>query len=183
MDPTSLAVAAVALLAPYLVKAGESLAEKLGETVPESAGKLWKAIADKFKGDAAAQVAANDVAADPADEDNVAAFRKELKKALKDDAGFAAEIERLLKKAQESAAGTIIAAQGGAVAGPGGTAIGIKGDVHSNIVIGNNNITADKVQQGGIHNEGSITVDSGDLVARDKNTAGGDIVTGDNDTE
>ena len=178
MDPTTLATAAVALLAPYLVKAGESLAGKIGETLPESAGKLWKAIADKFKGNAAAEVAAKDVAADPADEDNVAAFRKELKKALKDDAAFAAEIERLLKKAQESSS-TIIAAEGGAVAGPGGTAIGIKGDVHGNIVIGNNNVTADKVQQGGIHNEGSITVGSGDLVARDKNTAGGDIITGD----
>lgn len=181
MDSTTLAAAAVAFLTPYLVKAGESLAGKMGQTLPENVGKLWKTIMDKFNGDAA-EVAAQDIAANPTDKDNIASFRKELRKALSDDAKFAAEIEGLLKKAEESV-NTIMAAEGGAVAGPGGTAIGIKGDVHGNIVIGNNNTTADKVQQGGLHNEGSITIGSGDLVANDKNTAGGDIVKGDKEPE
>jgi hypothetical protein len=183
MDPTALAAAAVAFLAPYLIKAGESLAEKMGETLPENAAKLWKAIADKFKEEAAAEVAARDVAADPADEDNLAAFRKELKKALRNDAGFAAEIERLLKQAQGLAMTMIAASEGGAVVMGDGAAIGVKGDVQGSIVIGNNNLTADKVQQGGLNNEGSITIGSGDLVANDKNTAGGDIVKGDDDTQ
>ena len=49
MDPTALATAATALLAPYVAKAGEKLAEKVGEKLPEQMGKLWSAIAAKFK--------------------------------------------------------------------------------------------------------------------------------------
>jgi hypothetical protein len=156
MDPTALAAAATALLAPYVAKAGEKLAEKVGEKLPEQMGKLWTAIAAKFKGKPAAEEAAKDLAANPKDEDNQAAFRKELKKLLAEDGGFVNELEQLLKSAQ--AATSITASQGGAVVMGDGTAIGIEGNLSGNIVFGNNNTAANEIRQGG----------SGDVTGGDK---------------
>ena len=42
MDALSLATSAVTILSPYLVKAGEKAAEKIGGILPEAAGKVWK---------------------------------------------------------------------------------------------------------------------------------------------
>ncbi len=100
MDPATIAAAATALLAPYLAKAGEKAAEKLGEALPENLGKLWGAIGQKFKGKPAAEEAAKDLAAAPADEDNQAAFRKELKKSLSEDVEFVQALTHLLQAAQ-----------------------------------------------------------------------------------
>jgi hypothetical protein len=102
MDPTAIAAAATALLAPYIAKFAEKGAEKLGESLPDGIGKLWTAIGDKFKGKPAAQEAAKDLAAAPADADTQAAFRKELKKTLADDDTFGVELLKLLQAAQQS---------------------------------------------------------------------------------
>ena len=100
MDPTALAAAATVLLAPYVAKAGEKLAEKVCEKLPEQISSLWNAIAAKFKGKPAAEEAAKDLAKAPADDDNQAAFRKELKKLLAEDSDFVRQFLSLLQAAQ-----------------------------------------------------------------------------------
>lgn len=137
MDPAALAAAVTALLVPYLVKAGEKLAETIGAKLPENVGKLWNTIATKLKGKPAAAEAVKDLAARPDDADNQAAFRKELKKALEEDASFAAELAQLLPAAQgETLINTgsgAIATHGGVAAGEGGVAV--QGDVSGGITV------------------------------------------------
>jgi hypothetical protein len=142
MDPiVALATAAASFLSPYLVKAGEKTAERIGEQLPEVAGKMWKAITGKFKGHPAAEEAVQDLVAQPEDEDNLAAFRKELRKALGDDPTFAAELKGLLNHAQSQGGDTIsntgsgaVATKGGTTAGEGGVAV--RGDVQGGIHLG-----------------------------------------------
>jgi hypothetical protein len=47
MDPATLAAAASTVLAPYLAKTGEAMAEKIGEPLPAHAGRLWTTLTDK----------------------------------------------------------------------------------------------------------------------------------------
>jgi energy-coupling factor transporter ATP-binding protein EcfA2 len=139
MDSVSaLATAAVSFLSPYLVKAGEKTAEKIGEKLPEAAGMMWKAILGKFKGHPAAEVAVQDLVTQPEDEDNLAAFRKELRKILRNDPAFAAELKGLLNQTQGQGSDTISNTGSGAVATRGGIAGGegglvLQGDVHGYI--------------------------------------------------
>jgi hypothetical protein len=135
----SLATTAVALLSPYLVKAGEKAAEKIGEKMPEAVSKLWNTITAKFKGNPAAETAVNDLVAKPDDEDNQAAFRKELRKLLEAEPAFAAELGGLLDKVQHEAGDTITVTGSGAAATRGGVAAGEHG-----IAVGHD-------LQGGIH--------------------------------
>jgi type VI protein secretion system component VasK len=132
MDPVLLATTTLTVLAPFLTKMGEKAAEEIGQGLPSAVGKLWNRIGKKFKGNPAAEAAVKDAAANPQDEDNLAALRKEIKKALAADAEFAREIEELLKQAQEETqtlrGNHNIAAN-----------IDIGGDVDGNIIIGDNN--------------------------------------------
>lgn len=140
MDVTTLATAAVSFLSPYLVKAGEKAAEKVGEKLPESVGKVWTTITAKFHDKPAAAEAVKDLVAQPADEDNQASFRKELRKVFESEPAFAAALERILTEAQRQAGDTIVntgsgavATQGGVAAGAGGIAIG--GNVQGNVSV------------------------------------------------
>ena len=138
MDPVTLATTAVTFLSPYLVKAGEKAFETVGE---KSVDSLWQTIKAKFTGKPAAEEAVKDLVALPADGDNQAAFRKELRKVLEAEPAFAVELERLLSNAQSEVGDTIVNTGSGAVATKGGVAAGeggvaIKGDVHGNIIAG-----------------------------------------------
>jgi hypothetical protein len=131
MDPATLAASATAFLAPYLLKAGQSLADQAVDHLPEGVNKVWSYVLEKFHGKPAAEVAANDIASNASDEDNQAAFRKELKKLLEDPA-IVAELSGLLAKGKESQGISVSAGDGG---------IAIHGNVQGNIVLGNNNNT------------------------------------------
>lgn len=141
MDPTTIATTAVAVLTPYVVKAGEKTAEKLGEMLPAGVGKVWKAITGRFTGKAAAEEAATDLLAQPEDEDTQAAFRKQLKKVLEADHGFLAELSQLLAAVQPERGDQSLNTGPGAIATRGGVAAGasgvaIKGDSHGPITVG-----------------------------------------------
>jgi hypothetical protein len=106
MDPVTLAGSAVALVAPYLVEGGKELAKKVGGEAGERIVKLY----DKLKGKLTGSGAAKDVAdfeQAPADQDNQAALRKELKKALEADPAFKEELEKLVGEIQEKGGGRI----------------------------------------------------------------------------
>jgi hypothetical protein len=142
MDPASaLASAAVAFLSPYLTRAGEKTAERIGEKIPDAAGKMWQTIIGKFNGHPAAEEAVRDLAAQTEDEDNLAAFHEVLRKTLVEDPAFASELRELLQQAQSQAGDTILstgsgtaATRGGVAAGEGGVAV--QGDVHGGINLG-----------------------------------------------
>ena len=138
MDPLTLATTAASFLAPYFIKAGEKAFETVSE---KSVDSLWRAITSRFKGKATAEEAVKDLVARPADGDNQAAFRKELRKVLEADPAFAVELERLLISAQHQGGDTVINTGSGAVAAKGSVAAGeggvaVKGDVHGGITLG-----------------------------------------------
>lgn len=142
MDPVTLASTATSLLAPYLVKVGETLASEASKKLPDQIGKLWDLIYGRIKDKPASEAAANDLTAQAGDPDNQEAFALQLKRVLKDDPAFAGEIEKLLDSAQPATGtantGSGAAASGhGVAAGAGGIAIG--GNVGGSVVFGNNN--------------------------------------------
>jgi hypothetical protein len=94
MDPLTLASAVVAVLLPYLAKAGEGAAKKIGEDSVETGGKLLAWMRAKLSG--RGQEALDDLAASPENEDNQADLRKQLAKALKDNPALVAELRALL---------------------------------------------------------------------------------------
>ncbi len=135
MDPATLAALALTVLSPYLAKVGEKVAEKMGESLPTHAEKLWTTLTGKLDTRPAAKVAVEDLAENPADADNQAAFRKELKKALAEDPQFLAVMAELLEKAQKESQSI----KNSAVAGQGGIAVNVGGNVKGHIVVGSHN--------------------------------------------
>lgn len=147
MEPTTttLAASAVALLSPYLAKAGTKAAEEVGKKLPEYAGKLWTTIRDKFKGKPAAEEAVVDLLDKPEENMQQIVFQNQLLKVLESDSDFAASLSELLNQAESEARSqggdTITVTGGGAVATGHGRAVGqggnlIEGDVHGNITMG-----------------------------------------------
>jgi hypothetical protein len=73
--PESLA-AAVAVLVPYLAKAGEEAAKKIGEEAGEAGGRVLGWLHARLGG--RAKDALDDLVASPGSEDNQADLRKQL---------------------------------------------------------------------------------------------------------
>ena len=122
-------------LLPYLLKASEKATEeagkKLGSEAWEQAKALWGKLCPKVKAKPAAQEAIADVAANPQDEDALAALRLQLKKILGEDPALAAEVACLLEEAK---------AVGATVSVSGDRSIAIGGDVsNSTIITGDSN--------------------------------------------
>ena len=141
MEPLTLATAAATFLLPYLAKAGEKAVEKIGERLPEAAGKMWTAISTRFKDKPAAKESVQDLVANPDDQLIQSAFANQLRKVLEAEPAFLGELERLLISAQQEAGDTIINTGSGAVAMKGGVAAGeggvaVKGGVHGDIILG-----------------------------------------------
>ncbi len=144
MDPAAVATTVVAFLSPYLVEGGKAAAKKVGE-------KLVAAIERRFKGKHAAEEALTDVKNNPQDEDFQAALRVQLKKMMKKDETFAAELAELLDEAKAAGpptyqaavygSGAIAQGSGATAAGEGGMAVGR--DVKGNISIGGGSVTGD----------------------------------------
>ena len=95
MGVGEMAAAAVALLAPYAAKGAEEVAKKVGSEIGTRVVRLWDVIRAKVAGSRAAEDLA-DFEQAPDDQDNQAALRKELKKALDADPAFRQEVAALL---------------------------------------------------------------------------------------
>ncbi len=142
MDPTTLATAVTAFLVPFLSKVGQGVAEQAQQKLPDQVNRIWDSIVARFKGKPTAEGCANDLKAQADDADNQAAFALQLKKLLKDDETFTAELEKLLHSAQTTTGNAntgngALATHGGVASGAGGFAVG--GNVGGNIVLGNYN--------------------------------------------
>jgi hypothetical protein len=144
MDPVTIATTVVAFLSPYFVEGGKAAAKKVGK-------KLVTAIERRFKGKPSAEEALTDVKDNPQDEDFQAALRVQLKKAMKDDDKFAAELAELLEEAKTEApatynaavygSGAIAQGEGTAAAGEGG--IAVSGKVDGSVSTGSGNVIGD----------------------------------------
>lgn len=121
-------------LASFLVKTAERASERLGEILPREVGALWGHIQARFRGRPAAEGAAQELAAQPTDPDNQAAFGLQLRRAAREDPAFAAELARLFEAAQRSQGAGALASGSGVAAGAGGVAVrgNVKGDIHVN---------------------------------------------------
>ena len=128
MDPTTLAAAAVSLLAPYLVKAGDRAAEKLGQSTVEGGGKLLAWMKRKLTGRAQESLA--ELEATPASADDQADFRKQLTKTLKEDPALLRELVALLPA---NAVSDVVSA---VATGAGSIANATKGDKNTTFIQG-----------------------------------------------
>jgi len=135
METTVLVQTITALLAPalpYLLKAGESAAEKIGEDAWEKAKTLWGKLSAKIKAKPSALEAIEDIAQAPADEDAQAALRLQLKKLLAEDTGLAKELEQLISAWQK---------RGNMAMAAGERSVAVGGDVKgSTIITGDQNV-------------------------------------------
>lgn len=130
---------------PYLVKGGEKLAEqaaeKLGHSAWDKGKQLWQSITSKAEAESLPlETAAQDLLDAPEDEDAQAAFRMQLKKLLKQDESFAAEIAQLLEEsapeiysAELQGSGAIAQGEGAVAAGGRGVAVG--GSVSGSVIV------------------------------------------------
>jgi len=99
MDATTigtLAPSVVAVLAPYLAKAGEEFAKEIGKAAGSKIGALYQALKARFQDQSAAAEALADVEAAPDDEDAQSALRHQLKKQMAADSSFADTLRQLL---------------------------------------------------------------------------------------
>lgn len=122
-------------LLPYLLKAGEKVAEEAGKKIAGNswdwAKELWAKVRPAIEAKPAALEAAQDVAQTPDDQDAQAALRVQLKKLLTDDQALAGEVNQWWERAQ---------AAGISVTASGERSVAIGGDVSgSNIITGDSN--------------------------------------------
>jgi hypothetical protein len=107
MDPQTInviAASAVGFLSPYLAKAGEAAARKVGEDV-------YQALTTHFSSKPAAQETLTDLEKAPDDADLQAALRVQLKKVLAEDETLATQLQRRLQEAEETEVGATIIQQ------------------------------------------------------------------------
>jgi hypothetical protein len=136
MDIQVIAIAATALLGPYLAKAGDAFAEKAGEKLAEKAGALYQAVKAKFKGDAYAEQTLARVEEKPEAEGRKAAFQEVLTEKLGEDADFAEMVRRLVEEAKAADTRHVIAF--------GERSVAVGGDVSgSTIITGDGNVVGD----------------------------------------
>src|SRR5258708_4483914 len=133
MDPATLAASTLAILSPYLIKAGGAAAEKIGESLPENAQKLWTALSAGLHGNPQGAGALKNLSEDPTNEKSQETFRNLLKETLAKDPEFLDQLIELFENARKESI------QQSAVASNNSNAVNVGGNVGGNIVIGNNN--------------------------------------------
>jgi hypothetical protein len=136
MTVQALATAAVALLSPYPVKAGEEFAKKAGERLADKAEALYQAVKAKFKGDAYAEQTLARVEEKPEAKGRRATLQEVLAEKLEEDADFAEMVRRLVEEAKAADTRNVIAF--------GERSVAVGGDVTgSTIITGDRNVVGD----------------------------------------
>ncbi len=132
------------LLAPFLgsllkigTQAGAQAAEAIGSEAGQLATRVWERLGGKVENKPAAKEAAEDVAAQPDDQDAQAALRVQIRKILEEDAELQQALAAILEEGKQ--AGVIadrggVVIQGGIHATDGGVAAGR--DITGNIRTG-----------------------------------------------
>jgi hypothetical protein len=136
MDIQAISTAAIALLSPYLAKAGEAFAKEAGEKLAEKVGALYQAVKSKFKGDAYAEQTLTRIEEKPEATGRQAAFQEVLVEKLEEDPDFAEVVRRLVEEAKAADTRKVIAF--------GERSVAVGGDVSgSTIITGDGNVVGD----------------------------------------
>lgn len=142
---------------PFLVKAGEkgmeTLGEKIGEGVTETARALWRKLRPAVEANPMAAAAIQDVVAASEDADAQGALRLQLKKLLATDQDLFAGLAQVLEaaghpqhyQATNFGDGAIAQGPGAVAAGKGGVAVG--GDLHGGVRLGGTEITGTVIKK------------------------------------
>ncbi len=155
MEPVTIEKAVVAFLSSYLIEGGKAVTKKTGEA-------FLATLEQHFEDKTAAWEALKDMRNDSQDSDVQASLRLQIKKGIKADEAFAAELAGLLEKVEAVTpatyqaavygSGAIAQGKGATAAGAGGMAVG--GSVGGSIIMGDGNLIDDhsssRVQKGGI---------------------------------
>jgi len=159
MDIATLAAGVTGALIPalpFLVKVGEkgaeTLGEKLGAGVWETAKVLWRKLSPAVEASPTATAAVQDAVADPGDADAQAALRVQIKKLLMADQDLFAGLAQVLEaaghpqhyQAANFGDGAIAQGPGAVAAGKGGVAVG--GNLHGGVRIGGTEIIGTIIQ-------------------------------------
>ena len=109
-------VAILAPFLPYLVAAGQKVADGAVKELEGKAGQvaqaLWERLNPRVEAKPAAQEAVQDVAASPDDQDAQASLRVQVRKLLSDEPALAEELARVLEEHQQTGAITNVTASG-----------------------------------------------------------------------
>ena len=108
MNIESVAMAAVALLGPYLAKAGEAFAKKAGEQLIEKVGALYQVVKSKFKGDNHAEQTLARLEQAPESKRRQAALEDVLIEKMEQDTEFAAQVRRWVEESESTGGGDVI---------------------------------------------------------------------------
>ena len=104
----TIAAGAVAVLAPYFAKAGEAVAEKIGESFAEKAGALLQAIKRKFSGDTDAEQTLALAERKPDSKGLQTSLEEVLREKMEGDQDFATLVERLVTEAKQADTNQIV---------------------------------------------------------------------------
>ena len=124
-----IATNAVAILAPYISKAAETL-------VPKAAEDLYAAVRERFAKKPAAEEALKDLEQAPEDEDTQASVRAQLKKIMAEDETFAMQLQKLIQEETEPGKPGVSATNRGVAAGGNISGPVVTGDVGGSVSIG-----------------------------------------------
>jgi hypothetical protein len=114
MDPTTisaLAAGMVAVLAPYLAKAGEEFAKEVGKAASDKLGALCQMVKARLQAHPAGAKALAEVAAKPEDEAARSALRLELEKQMEADPAWAGTLRQLLDEVAQDKQGATFLTQ------------------------------------------------------------------------
>lgn len=124
-----IATNAVAILAPYLSKAAETL-------VPKAAEDLYAAVRERFAKKPAAEETLKDLEKAPEDEDTQASVRAQLKKIMAEDETFAMHLQKLIQEESGPGKPGVSASNRGVAAGGDISGPVLTGDVGGSVSIG-----------------------------------------------
>ena len=108
MDPLMIATSVVNLLAPYLSKGVEALADKAADAAWEKLEALFTAVKNKFTGNAYAEETLKRVKDEPQSKSRQAALVGILEEQIEQDSAFAETLRKLINEAKDSGVETII---------------------------------------------------------------------------
>ncbi len=107
MDVAIIAQTAIAILAPYLAKAGEEVAKKSGEAAWKKAEAIYQAIKTRFQKEKDGYSLQTLKRFEENPEKRKAAIQEVLEEILDKDSGFAQSLFTLLKEADEAGGRTV----------------------------------------------------------------------------
>jgi len=108
MDPQAIAAMTVSVIAPYLAKAGKSLAKEVGQVALDTMKAVYTSVKVALAGDSYAQETLERVEQEPLSKSRLNALESLLEERLQADRDFAESLQGLLQEAREAGVGDIV---------------------------------------------------------------------------